>query len=63
MNLQKLGGRRFLLALGASIMTTLLQWFGKLDASGATYATIVISTVGAYITGNTFESVKGAKSE
>lgn len=52
MNLSTFGGRRFLLALGSGISTTVLQWNGKLDAPGATYAMVVIATVAAYITGN-----------
>ena len=55
------GGRRFLLALGAGISTTGLQWFGKLDAAGTTYAMVVIGTVAAYITNNTIQKVKEAK--
>lgn len=46
------GGRRFVLALGSGITTTVLQWAGKLDPAGTTYAMVVIATVAAYITGN-----------
>ena len=46
------GGRRFLLALGSGVTTTVLQWWGKLDPAGSTYALVVIATVAAYITGN-----------
>ena len=55
MNLDTLGGRRFLLAMGSSITTTLLQFLGKLDAAGSTYALVVVGTVGAYIAGNVAE--------
>ena len=53
--IESTGGRRFLLAMGAGITTTVLQWFGKLDPSGSTYAMVVIATVAAYITGNTVQ--------
>lgn len=59
MNLQALGGRRFLLALGAGVMTWLLCWFGKV--SGEIYATVVIATVGGFITGNVWEANMAAK--
>ena len=49
------GGRRFVLALGSGITTTVLQWAGKLDPAGTTYAMVVIATVAAYITGNTVQ--------
>lgn len=49
------GGRRFLLALGAGITTSILQWFNKLDAAGSTYAMVIIGTVAAYITGGTYQ--------
>jgi hypothetical protein len=52
------GGRRFLLAIGSGVSTTLLQWFGKLDPAGSTYAMVVIGTVGAYVMGNTYQKVK-----
>ena len=55
------GGRRFLLALGAGVCTTALQWFGKLDPAGTTYAMVIIGTVAAYITGNTVQ--KSAESK
>lgn len=58
MNFTTFGGRRFFLAMGASIMTTALQAFGKLDANGSTYGFVIIGTVGAYITGTTIEAVK-----
>ncbi len=52
------GGRRFVLAAGSGIVTTLLQWYGKLDAAGSTYAMVIIGTVAAYITGNTAQKIK-----
>lgn len=56
MNLASYGGRRFILALGAGVMTTALQWFGKLDPAGMAYTATIGATVAAYITGNVFEN-------
>lgn len=53
----RLGGRRFLLTLGCGGVTALLQACGKLDPAGATYALVVVGTVGAYITGNTAQKI------
>lgn len=55
MNLETIGGRRFLLAVGSSGLTTILQFLGKLDAQGSTYALVILGTVGAYITGNVYQ--------
>lgn len=55
--IEELGGRRFLLCVGCSAITSLLTAFGKID--GATYALVILGTVGAYITGNTVQKVKG----
>lgn len=49
---EKYGGRRFFLTVAAGTVASLMQWFGKLDAAGSTYAMVVIATVAAYITGN-----------
>lgn len=44
------GSRKFLLALLVVISATALVWFGKI-ADGV-YSAVVISAIGAYITGN-----------
>ena len=49
----KLGGRRFVLAVGAGLVSSLLLWFTKLTSGD--FALIVIGTVGAYIAGATIE--------
>lgn len=57
------GGRRFILAMGAGVTTTFLQWMGKLDPAGNTYMLTVLGTVGAYIAGNTVQKIKSQTSE
>lgn len=54
----KYGGRRYVLAMGAGVVTTMLQWFGKLDPAGTTYAMVIGGTVGAYIAGAVVEQHK-----
>lgn len=51
------GGRKFFITLGCGIACTVLVWFGKI--SDATFATIILGTVGAFITGNVIQEVKG----
>lgn len=50
MSLDRIGGRRWLLALISGAGTFLLCWAGKIDGNAYTLATLGI--VGAYITGN-----------
>lgn len=56
MNFTILGGRRFVVTMGAGMMTTLLQYMGKLDPAGAAYSMVIIGTVGAYIAGGTIDN-------
>ena len=62
-NIEAYGGRRFLMAMGAGITATILQWFGKLDQAGTNYVILVMGTVGAYIAGNTYQKVKSPTSD
>lgn len=55
MNLDVFGGRKFVMALGCQVVTGLLQWFGKLDPAGSTYALVIVGTVGAFIAGNVMQ--------
>lgn len=57
MNLSTIGGRRFLLTLGCGIACTLLVWYAKI--SDSIFRDIIIATVAVYISGNTWQKVKG----
>lgn len=59
MNIVIPGGRKFFLSLGCGVACTLLVWFTKI--SDAVFATIILGTVGAYITGNVVQSVRETK--
>lgn len=50
MNLDQIGGRRFLLTVISGAGTFVLCWFAKI--SGDVYSVVTIATVGAYIAGN-----------
>ena len=56
MDFSKFGGRRFVLSILALLSTFVLTWYSKIDAS--TYAVVIVSTVGALITGHTTENIK-----
>ena len=55
--IESLGGRRFLMTMGCGMATTLLAWFGKITPEVFQWTTVL--TVGAYITGNTTQKIKG----
>lgn len=44
------GGRRYMMCMGACIACTALLWFGKLDPKN--FADIIIWVTGIYVTGN-----------
>ena len=48
--LQKLGGRKFLIALIATLGNIGLVWFAKIEPG--VYSTVSIAIIGAYIAGN-----------
>jgi hypothetical protein len=48
--LDKLGGRRFILAILCHLSLAALKWAGKLDDGG--FVTALLGTTAAYITGN-----------
>ena len=48
--MDKLISRKFILSMVVVISINLLCWYGRIDAG--VYATIMVATVGAYITGN-----------
>ena len=50
--LRYVGGRKFSLSVLSLLSSSLLVWFGKIDAG--VYSAVVI-TVGSYITGNVFD--------
>lgn len=53
--LESVGGRRFTMAMGAGITSSVLVWFAKITPE--VYQWIVLGTVGAYIAGNTAQKV------
>lgn len=44
-----------MMACSSMTVATILQWFGKLDPAGSSYAMIIIGVVAGYITGNVME--------
>lgn len=57
MNLDTLGGRRFMLTVGCGVVNAALLYWGKLSDGG--YVTITLATVAAYVGANTYQKVKG----
>lgn len=54
---EALGGRRFLLTVGAGVVNTALVWFGKI--SPEIFRDLILGTVAVYIAGATVHKVKG----
>lgn len=48
--IQDFGGRKFILAILVTVLSTTLIWFTKIDAE--TYKYLVLITAGAYMTSN-----------
>lgn len=53
-----LGGRRYILTVGAGLICTLLLINGNI--SEGIFRDLIISTVAVYIAGNTVQKIKGA---
>lgn len=58
--LERHGGRRFLLAVGALLVSTLMLTCDKI--TGSEYVTLCLLTYGGYITGNVYQKKIEAKS-
>lgn len=57
MNLETIGGRRFLMCMGCGVACTALVWFAKI--SDAIFRDIIIATVAVYVAGNVTQKIKG----
>lgn len=54
--IESMGGRKFLLALGAGAISSILVWFGRITPD--VYQWVILGTVAAYITGNAAQKIK-----
>lgn len=61
MNLDLLGGRKFIVTVLAILCTTGLVWDKKI--SDGVYSTVMIAAIGAYIAGNVTQKAKESKPE
>lgn len=52
---------RFCLCVGCGLVSSLLLWFGKLQ--DASYTTIILATVGAYVAGGVVERTRELKAQ
>lgn len=55
------GGQRYVLVLLVTILCSFLLWQSKL--ASADFAFILVSVVGVYVTGRTYQNVKVGKEE
>lgn len=55
------GGQRYVLVLLVTFLCSFLLWQGKLIS--ADFAFIMVSVVGVYITGRTYQNIKRGKEE
>lgn len=53
-----IGGRRFIMCMGACIVSSILLWFAKLDPKN--FSDIIIWITGIYVTGNVTQRAGGA---
>lgn len=51
------GGRKYTLAILVVLLTAALALFGKI--TDTVYASVILGTAGAYITGNVYQHTKG----
>jgi hypothetical protein len=56
-----LGGRRFVMVMGCSVVCTLLVWHAKITPE--IFRDIIIATVAVYVGGNTYQKVKATGGE
>lgn len=59
--LERNGGRRFILAVGALVISTVVLCFDKI--TGGEYVTLCLLTYGGYITGNVYQKKIEADSD
>jgi len=59
MDWAKYMGTKFITTIGCGVATTWLCYMDKID--GNVYATVIVLTVGAFITGNVTQSIKESK--
>lgn len=56
-----MGGQRYFLVLLTIALCTVLLWHGKLNSTD--FATVILGTVGVYITGRTYQKTKLGENE